>query len=162
MRLSSVLLGAFQVFGHRYFLCRAHHGIFLRPGTLKLVEKGVDAVLTTVRGHSVPNRILAQDFDAYGASTSRVSRRTESTSQQATDQPQQPLGILVHKPAPVHAEVASSVVLSTRDRIQELEKIVMHQYDEGSSAGGRDFVDRLPLVSVPFGLRSSDDVAYRC
>lgn len=28
-----------QVLGHRYFLCRQHHGIFLRPDALQLVQK---------------------------------------------------------------------------------------------------------------------------
>jgi CAP-Gly domain len=139
LNASSLSVGDFgcvQVFGHRYFLCRAHHGIFLRPGSLKLVEKGVEAVLTTIRGHSFPDRIPTTDLDVYGMTSSRVSRRTESSSQQVPPtQQSQPKGILVHKPSAVHAEAASSAVLSTRDRIQELEKMVMHQYEDCSSDG---------------------------
>lgn len=55
------------MFGHRYFLCRPHHGIFLRPYVLAVVEKAVDAVLLTGKAKKA---VDATDLEAFEAAVS--------------------------------------------------------------------------------------------
>ena len=97
------LCGA-QVYGHRYFLCRANHGIFLRPFVVEVVEKGVDALLPATDARATA---AVASSSNVGNGHSQYAKSVAPLSQAAG--------------SVVTSEV-SAVSVSARDRMQEIER----------------------------------------